>query len=584
MKLVEMMVVLAIRVRNNICIMKRLKFCFFLLVTTISGNIVFSQGKLADKNDITYAFIDAIKNKTFGNYGQAIYTFQNCIKRNPDCAACYYEISKLFFSGGDKIASLQFAEKAANLDSKNYWYLRNLAEIQVLNEKFINADSTYKKLFWIDKIRIEDRFAYTNVLFHTGKPLEALKIFDDIEKENGFSEVISFSRYKYFFDIRNYKRAELELKKLIQYFPENYNYYGMLAEVYAIQKRNNEAFKFYNILLKYDAKNVPALISFGRFYISLHDTANANVYFNKLFDDTGILISKKIDAISEFGKENIGSYSVHFLKNKIYILVQNNPQNARLLEAVCDFYDHIKEYKYAKNYSEKLIDLDANNPSYWERNFYYKNILAEFNDIVNLSGSVTEKFSDRPLLYLVAGIANYELNNLNKAVKFLRSGYDISEKNEVIRNQFIIYLSEAYYKLGNKDSAYLFFEKGINLERPDIVLINNYAYYLSLDNIKLDKALSLSYETILANPKSSTFLDTYAWIFYKRKDYKNALKYIKQAVEYDNSNNPDILDHFGDICFCIKNFKKARQCWKNAIKFGGNSDILSEKIKNFTCD
>jgi Tfp pilus assembly protein PilF len=64
----------------------------------------------------------------------------------------------------------------------------------------------------------------------------------------------------------------------------------------------------------------------------------------------------------------------------------------------------------------------------------------------------------------------------------------------------------------------------------------------------------MSYKTIKAEPKNSTYLDTYAWILYMEKRYAEAKIYIEQAVQNldEKQDNSVILEHADKIKLKIK--------------------------------
>ena len=75
--------------------------------------------------------------------------------------------------------------------------------------------------------------------------------------------------------------------------------------------------------------------------------------------------------------------------------------------------------------------------------------------------------------------------------------------------------------------------------------LNNYAYYLSERGEQLDKAEVMSYKTVKAEPKNSTYLDTYAWILYMLGRYSEAKIYIDQALQNldESIDNSVIQEH-----------------------------------------
>lgn len=71
----------------------------------------------------------------------------------------------------------------------------------------------------------------------------------------------------------------------------------------------------------------------------------------------------------------------------------------------------------------------------------------------------------------------------------------------------------------------------LRFDSRNLMLMNNLAWHLCLADKDLDKAESLSRTTIMQEPSNATYLDTYAWIMYKKGDYQTAFFYIQRALE-----------------------------------------------------
>ena len=73
--------------------------------------------------------------------------------------------------------------------------------------------------------------------------------------------------------------------------------------------------------------------------------------------------------------------------------------------------------------------------------------------------------------------------------------------------------------------------------------------YQTILKTNLKKAEKLSSQTVDKEPKNSTYLDTYAWIFYQQGNYTLAKFYIERAFEnLGKEKDPGvILEHYGDI-------------------------------------
>jgi predicted negative regulator of RcsB-dependent stress response len=88
----------------------------------------------------------------------------------------------------------------------------------------------------------------------------------------------------------------------------------------------------------------------------------------------------------------------------------------------------------------------------------------------------------------------------------------------------------------------------------------------------------MSKKTIILEPKNSTFLDTHAWVLYKRKFYSEAQKVIKKAIENGGDSSSVIVEHFGDILFKNNHAEEAVIQWKKAKSLGSSSKNLDKKI------
>ena len=59
----------------------------------------------------------------------------------------------------------------------------------------------------------------------------------------------------------------------------------------------------------------------------------------------------------------------------------------------------------------------------------------------------------------------------------------------------------------------------------------------------------MSYKTVKAEPKNSTYLDTYAWILFEKGKYAEAKIYIDDAMKNGGEESDVIVEHCGDIYF-----------------------------------
>ena len=125
----------------------------------------------------------------------------------------------------------------------------------------------------------------------------------------------------------------------------------------------------------------------------------------------------------------------------------------------------------------------------------------------------------------------------------------------------------------------MLFEKAFKFYHDKIMLLKNYAYYLSERGVKLQEAKKMSRKTIEKEPDNSSYLDTYGWILFKLKDYKNAIIYIERAIK--QGKNETLYDHLGDVYEAQGEIVKALKAWNEALALNPNNDAIKQKVNKY---
>ena len=73
-------------------------------------------------------------------------------------------------------------------------------------------------------------------------------------------------------------------------------------------------------------------------------------------------------------------------------------------------------------------------------------------------------------------------------------------------------------------------------------------------------------------------MDTYGWILYQQKKYKESEEWLSAAAKI-GTPKADILEHYGDVLFKLNKTEEAIVQWNSAKQAGGSSEALQNKIK-----
>ena len=131
---------------------------------------------------------------------------------------------------------------------------------------------------------------------------------------------------------------------------------------------------------------------------------------------------------------------------------------------------------------------------------------------------------------------------------------------------------------GKWEEARPLYEKAAS--RGHIGASNNLAYFLTLYGKEEDLAYAekLASDVIKAEPDNATYLDTYAWILYKRGAYGLAKMYMKKAI--DKAPDPDktYWEHYARILTSSGDLEEAKAAWRKALELGLEAKTAEEGI------
>jgi len=199
-------------------------------------------------------------------------------------------------------------------------------------------------------------------------------------------------------------------------------------------------------------------------------------------------------------------------------------------------------------------------------------LVMNFCDVVSKhEPELLEPYKQKSVAYFWMGQNDDALSMLSEGLKNVQRAKDKAELFN-LRGDF-------HHTLNEKELMYADYDSTLAYDPDNINVLNNYAYYMSLEDRDLKKALSMSAKTLEAEPLSATYLDTYAWILFRMKRYKESLQYLEKAMRYLDTDNPEIYEHYGDVLYMCGEKEKALENWHKAKRMESQSNTLDRKIR-----
>lgn len=136
---------------------------------------------------------------------------------------------------------------------------------------------------------------------------------------------------------------------------------------------------------------------------------------------------------------------------------------------------------------------------------------------------------------------------------------------------------------GDFEAARPYYEAAVSQPLPPAY--NNYAYFLTEKSgtpADLDKAEKLARQAIKLESDNGTYLDTYAWVLYRKGSSMLALIYIKKAIEATETPDPTLYEHLAEILTAEDRYDEAIEAWRHCLESGGDAKLVAQKVEAIT--
>jgi tetratricopeptide (TPR) repeat protein len=530
--------------------------------------------------EFEYLFVEALKQKMFGNAQKAIQLLSSCLEIDPNSSAAMFELANIHAVNNDFTSASLLLEKAISLNPDNKWYKLLLAQIYQQTRKFSEAADIYDGLLTIEPENLEYIYMKAALLASAERYDEAIDAYDKMEKETGVNEQISVAKQQIYVQSGKPEKAFDEINKLIENNPNEAKYYGLLADLYQSQGDKENAIKNYNKIKELDPENGFVHFSLANYYLENGELEKSFEETRNGFSSPSVDIQTKLQLYWMLTSNPAQSkLSAAQQQELIEILLEQHPEDAMVHTVYAESL--IKEQKLKEAQQALLKALEINNSDYviWERVMFLDNDLQDWKGLYEHTTKIVELFPNQPQGYFFHAIACVQLEKFDEAKSIAAEGIDYVVENPQLQANFLMLKGESEYKLGNKTEAFKIFDEAVKIDPQNYLTLNNYAYYLSVDGINLDKAERMSGSVVERFPDNSTYLDTHAWVLFKKGEYTLAKFYMESAIRNGGEENAVLLEHYGDILYKAGKKEKALENWKKAKELGSDSQTIDQKIK-----
>ena len=558
--------------------MRRIRLSVALLLVSICA-------LAGDSVSLSYDafFLEAMVQRQKGNHDATFDLLQHCIKLNPQASEAYYYLAQYYQMLRNDSLAQQCYLKAAELEPDNPTFLETVAQSYIRQQDYAKAIKVVEQLYNQDKSREELLEMLFELYQQTDDTDKAIATLNRIEANEGKSERLSFAKSEIYTKMGNKAAAIAEMKTLADQYPNDLNYKGMYADMLLRNDEEERALGLYNEILAEEPGNTHAQVSLRSYYRVQGETEKVDsitelILLNKnTTTEQRIYLMRQVVADSE--RTDGDSTRVLALFHKM--LAQ--PQQSDGIATLCAAYMDLKKMPQdsVKAMLQTVLRIAPDNAAARLQLVSYAWDRKDHDEVISLCQEARQYNPEEMAFYYYQGMAYYQEENHDKALEAFQNGISVinEESNPAIVSDFYAVMGDLLHQKGMAREAFEAYDSCLQWKDDNVMCLNNYAYYLSEMNEQLDKAEEMSYKTIKAEPKSATYLDTYAWILFMQQRYSEAKIYIDQALQNDSDSSAVITEHAGDIYILNKEPERAVELWQQALKKDPQNKLLARKIR-----
>ena len=530
-------------------------------------------------------FMEAMVQRQKGNNDAAFDLLRHCQELRPEAAEVYYFLAQYYAELRDTEKATACVKSAASLAPENETYMETLAQTYIRQQDYANAIQVIEGIYERNKDHLDLLEMLFQLYQQTGDNEHAVEVLNRLEKIDGKSERLSVAKSEIYTRMGDKKAAVSEMSQLAKQFPNDQNCQAMYGEALMMNGQTKKALGIYHQVLEVEPDNNRVLLSLRTYYQSQGDMAIADSLTERVLMNQNTTSAEKIQLLRQeiSASESAGGDSTRVMSLFRQMLALPNCDADMAL--FCASYMNAKKMPKdsIRQVLEKVLSIAPDHSGARLQLVGYAWEEEDLNRVIDLCQEARQYNPDEMAFYYYQGIAYYKQDNLDGALSAFQNGIGVinEESSPAIVSDFYAVMGDILHQKGLAKEAFEAYDSCLQWKDDNIGCLNNYAYYLSERGEQLDKAETMSFKTVKAEPKNATYLDTYAWILFMQERYSEAKIYIDQAIQNmeDSLGNEVIIEHAGDIYAQNKDIDRALSFWRDAQQKKPEDQLLLRKIK-----
>ncbi|MDE6207145.1 MAG: tetratricopeptide repeat protein [Muribaculaceae bacterium] len=440
--------------------------------------------------------------------------------------------------------------------------------------------------------------------------VRALALYSDIVRSLGTSANITYKKINLLHRAGDTLGIIAEADSLRRGAPADAGALLLVGSVYEEFLHSDSALVYFDMARDIDPDYGMTYLARAGYFAERGDSAAYDAEIFRALEARNLDFDQKFHLVSDY-VVNLYKDSLqwHRIDSVFTVMEELNPGESRLHEFYAGYLNTIGRNEAAAEQMSYAISLDPSNRSRWSNLVDLYTIVGDsLRRDATLSEAMT-RFPDAVEFAFLRGQILFTRDSIHEALDVLNSINVDAIPNPVAVSAVYTSRGDMLWKLGMGDSARVAYRAALKANSENYMAMNNLAYFNAVDGVDLDEAEMYAMVACVADSKNPIFLDTYAWVEFKKKDYKKARELIDRALDAyvviakdtimsdedvvvedapdaDDVDVPtptaEIYDHAGDIYFMNGEPDEALEFWKQAAALAPDDEKIKKKILHKT--
>lgn len=413
---------------------------------------------------------------------------------------------------------------------------------------------------------------------------KALAIYDTLQQWQGQSVELSSAKLKAYQALNDTTGAIHEMRALLASAPTNADYNLAMGKMLFMFGYRDSAMVYYDKAQQYEPDNGLTYLTKAEYYLALGDTLNYDRQTYQALVSTDLDVESKLQILVNYTKTLLSAKdTTHRTDHLFDVLIEQHPLEPQIRVLYSEYLMFIDNNEGAAEQIDYALNLDPTNKELWTRLMAYYLYAGNYEKAIEVGDKAIRLNPDNVELYSYLGSSCYSVKQYDKAIEVYDKALAILDSTQVDdRSNLLSGKADVKFAMGDTIAAFALYDQSLDINPDNPGTLNNYAYFLALSNRDLDKAERMSAKTIVADAANPTYLDTYAWVFYMRKEYTMAQLYIEMAINNEEQPTSELFEHYGYILLANGDKQKALEQWRKAIELKPDNEQLVKQIEKIS--